>query len=89
VHALDKTTGASIWKQEKLTARSVTGAASVGDYVAVGDYQGYVHVLSRFDGAFAARIATDGSAILQTPVRAGNGVLVQTRKGGLYYIGLR
>ena len=89
VHALDKTTGASIWKQEKLTGRSVTGAMPLGEYVAVGDYQGYVHFLSRSDGAFAARIATDGSPILIAPVRAGTGVLVQTRNGGLYYIGLR
>ena len=89
VHALDKTTGASIWKQEKLFARRVTGAAPVGDYVAVGDYQGYVHFLSRSDGAFAARIATDGSAILQAPVRVDNTVVVQTRNGGLFSIGLR
>lgn len=89
VHALDKATGASIWKQEKLTGRMVTGAVPVGEFVAVGDYQGYVHFLSRSDGAFAARIATDGSAILQAPVRAGNGILVQTRNGGLYHIGLR
>jgi len=89
VHALDKTTGASIWKQEKLTGRMVTGPMPLGDYVAVGDYQGYVHFLSRSDGAFAARIATDGSAILQAPVRAGDGVLVQTRNGTLYHIGLR
>ena len=67
----------------------VTGPMPLGDYVAVGDYQGYVHFLSRSDGAFAARIATDGSAILQAPVRAGDGVLVQTRNGTLYHIGLR
>ena len=89
VHALDKATGASIWKQEKLFGRTVTGPAPVGDYVAVGDYQGYVHFLSRTDGSFAARIATDGSAILQAPVRADDSVLVQTRNGGLFRIGLR
>jgi outer membrane protein assembly factor BamB len=89
VHALDKTTGASLWRQEKLLGRTVTGPVPLGEYVAVGDYQGYVHFLSRSDGAFAARIATDGSAILQVPVRAGDGVLVQTRNGGLYNIGLK
>jgi outer membrane protein assembly factor BamB len=89
VHALDKSSGASIWKQEKLFARRVTGAVPVGDYVAVGDFQGYVHFLSRSDGAFAARIATDGSAIMQAPVRVDNAVLVQTRNGGLFSIGLK
>ena len=89
VHALDKITGASLWKQEKLTGRLVTGPVPLGEYIAVGDYQGYVHFLSRSDGAFAARIATDGSAILQAPVRAGDGVLVQTRNGNVYSVGLR
>src|SRR5690606_31397403 len=68
VHALDKSTGASIWRQEKLSGRGVTGATPVGGYIAVGDYQGYVHLLDRSDGAFAARVATDGSAILLPPV---------------------
>ena len=54
--------------------------------MAVGDYQGYVHFLDRDDGAFAVRIATDGSAIKARPQRVGQNVLVQTRKGGLYAI---
>ena len=89
VHALDKTTGASIWRQDKLTGRGVTGAAVLGSYVAVGDYQGYVHLLDRADGAFAARVATDGSAITLPPVAARDVIYVQTQNGGLYAIGLR
>jgi outer membrane protein assembly factor BamB len=89
VHALDKVTGASIWKQEKLVGRAVTGGTPLGEFVAVGDYQGYVHFLSRADGAFAARVATDGSPILQSPVRAGNTLLVQTRNGGLFSVAPR
>lgn len=89
VHALEKTTGASIWKQERLAGRGVTGPAALGDFVVVGDYQGYVHFLDRSDGAFAARVATDGSAILEAPVRAADGVLVQTRNGAVYAIGIR
>jgi outer membrane protein assembly factor BamB len=89
VQALDKATGASIWRQEGLTGRGVTGAAPIGNYIAVGDYQGYVHLLNQSDGAFAARVATDGSAILLPPVPTRDGVLVQTRNGGLYSIALK
>jgi outer membrane protein assembly factor BamB len=89
VHALDKSTGASIWRQEQLRGRGVTGAAGLGNYIAVGDYQGYVHLLNRADGSFAARVATDGSAILLPPVAARNSILVQTRNGGLYSIAVR
>lgn len=89
VHALDRNTGASIWKQDKLAGRRVTGAAAVGNHVVVGDYQGYVHFLNRNDGSFAARMATDGSAIYLPPVAVRDAVLVQTRNGGLYNISVR
>lgn len=83
--ALDKTTGASIWKQDKLAARGVSGPLVFGRYVVVGDYQGYVHVLSREDGAFAARIATDGSAIGAAPAAlTPDSFVVQTRNGGVF-----
>jgi outer membrane protein assembly factor BamB len=47
--------------------------------VAVADYQGYVHFLRREDGAFAARLATDGSAVRADPAKlTAMGLLVQT-----------
>lgn len=58
-------------------------------YVAVADYQGYIHLLRREDGAFAARIATDGSAIRGEPLRMGSGLLVQTTNGSLHALEAR
>ena len=53
----------------------------------MGDYQGLVHVLSRDDGSFVGRIATDGSAIAAVPVALDlSSFLVQTRNGGVYAI---
>jgi len=87
VVALDKTSGASIWKQDKMSGRRVSGPLPFGRYVVVGDYQGYVHLLSREDGSFAGRIATDGSAITAAPVALDmSSFLVQTRNGGVYAI---
>lgn len=85
LNALDKSTGASIWKQDKLAGRGVSGPLALGRYVVVGDYQGYVHVLSREDGSFAARIATDGSAIGAPPAAlTADSFVVQTRNGGVF-----
>lgn len=86
VVALDKTSGASMWKQDKLLARQPSAPVVVGRYVVVGDLEGYVHFLSREDGSFAGRIATDGSPIRAKPLDIGDGVLVQTTRGGLYAI---
>lgn len=85
--ALDKASGASIWKQDKMAGRRVSGPLAFGRYVVVGDYEGYVHFLSREDGSFAARIATDGSGISAPPVALDlSSFLVQTRNGGVYAI---
>lgn len=89
VHALDKRSGASLWKQDKLFARQVTAPLALGRYIAVADGQGYVHLLAREDGSFAARIATDGSQIGAAPVALNQGFLVQTRNGGLYALSVQ
>jgi outer membrane protein assembly factor BamB len=84
VFAFDRETGASVWKQDKLSMRGVSRPVVVGRYVVVADYQGFVHLLNRDDGAFAARSATDGSAVMADPQPLSNGVLVQTRNGGVF-----
>ena len=84
VVAFEKNNGASIWKQDKLYGRYISAPVVTGNYLAVADYQGYVHFLARDDGSFAARIATDGSPIIAPPIAFNEGILVQTRKGGVF-----
>lgn len=88
VHALDKSSGAYVWKQEKLSYRELSAPLVVRGYIVVADLQGYVHFMSREDGAFAARIATDGSPIRAQPQLMGDNVLVQSKSGGLFLLGL-
>ncbi|MDB5952599.1 MAG: bamB [Massilia sp.] len=73
--------GTSGWKNDKLGYRRLSTPVSYGRAVAVGDYQGYVHFLSREDGAFLARAATDGSAVTATPLVAGSNLIFQTQSG--------
>ena len=84
VIALDKVNGASVWKQDKLFGRRISAPLAFGEYIVVGDLHGYVHILSREDGSFAARHATDGSRISAAPIALDKGLLIQTRDGGLY-----
>lgn len=90
VIAYDPRSGSSQWKQEALVRRWPTAPLPLGRHVIVGDVEGYVNVLSREDGSFAARIATDGSPIQAPPVALDfSTALVQTRNGGLFAISLR
>jgi len=81
VYAFNRDGGTSAWKNDKLAFRRLSTPVSYGRTVAVGDYQGYVHFLSREDGAFLARAATDGSAISTTPLVAGSNLIFQTQNG--------
>jgi len=73
--------GVSAWKNDKLGYRNLSTPVSYGRTVAVGDYQGYIHFMSREDGSFLARAATDGSAVISTPVVVGSNLIFQTQNG--------
>jgi len=81
-------TGSSLWKQDRLQWRGVSAPLSIGRAVVVGDYQGVLHALAREDGSFIGRAVTDGGWIAAAPqtirMARGEGLLVQTRSGGLF-----
>ena len=84
VHALDRTNGRSLWKQDRLAHRQLSRPLPLGAQIAVGDLEGFVHLLARDSGAFVARAATDGSAVRAAPLALPRGFLVQTQAGGLF-----
>jgi outer membrane protein assembly factor BamB len=61
----------------------------VGPALAVGDYQGYVHFLSRADGKLMARLQAGSDPIQSALVASPQGVLVQTGDGKLLLVGVR
>jgi len=83
VWALDRRDSASMWKQSKLEARGVTAPVGFGDYIVVGDAQGYVHWLRREDGQFAARLRVDSSGIIAAPIATDDAVYVYGAGGEL------
>lgn len=88
VHAFLLSGGSNIWRQDALRNRRLSAPASLGQVIAVGDYQGYVHFLAREDGRLMARVATDGSAILAPIISTPYGALVQTSGGSVRMLGV-
>jgi len=92
VWALDRFSGATLWKQEKLQARNITRPVLFDDYIIVGDAEGYLHVMSKFDGRFVARVTIGGheaeflgvNGVLVPPVVTDDAIIVTTRDGMLY-----
>lgn len=60
VVAYNSNTGAVEWENSQLLRRSVGAPAVIGNYVAVIDGEGYMHLLDQADGKFAERISTKG-----------------------------
>jgi len=95
VWALDRMNGATIWKQEKLAYRKLTRPTIIGDYLAVGDFEGYVHLLSRYDGHFVARFQLGqydnlgwdlATGIIVPPIVFAKDRLVVITRGGILYV---
>jgi outer membrane protein assembly factor BamB len=74
------------WTSERLLHRDLSASALWGRAVVFGDFEGQLHFFDRETGNPLARLATDGSAIIGTPVVEGGTLLVMTRSGGLYAI---
>lgn len=89
VMAMDKTSGSTLWKNDQLYLRKPSAPYVVDKYVLVGDFEGYLHVLNREDGSMVARIKTDSSPIPFMPVALGDGLLLQTKDGGIFSIAIK
>lgn len=74
VWAANLADGTGTWKQEALKYRNLTAPAVLGNLIAVGDYEGYVHWLDRRDGRLLARVEVADGPITGRPLAA-NGKL--------------
>lgn len=83
IWALDRNSGASLWRQSALHFREATAPSVVGNYVVVGDYAGYLQWMSASNGALIARERVDSAGIQARPVVVGHTVYVQGAGGQL------
>ena len=91
IYALDYSTGKTFWRQGDLKQRRISAPLPIGNLIAVGDVEGYLHFLNREDGSFVARIQTDdAAAIMPQMLAVGSSIIIaQDRKGGIYAISIK
>lgn len=70
IWSLDRFTGNSIWKQDKLQARAATGPDIIGNMIVVGDLEGYLHWLDKNTGNIVGRNRISKNMIIAPPVSA-------------------
>jgi outer membrane protein assembly factor BamB len=81
VVALRRRDGTPVWTQDAMLRRSLTGPVLEGDTLVVGDFDGYLHWLDAATGQMLARGKTGAGRMSNTPVVAGDLLLLQTDSG--------
>lgn len=79
VKAFDRLTGEPLWENEALTYRQLSNPQLIGNFIAVGDLEGVVHLLSPENGRIISRTQTKG-AITKLTAESGY-LLTQTKTG--------
>lgn len=71
-----------IWRQDQLAWRQPTQPIVLGDHLLVGDFEGYIHILSLEDGSFQGQLEYDNDG-LRVPfkVMSDNRLLVYGNSG--------
>ncbi|CAG9297463.1 outer membrane protein assembly factor BamB [Celerinatantimonas diazotrophica] len=80
---LDRFSGSENWQQTQLSYRNITAPAVVGNYVLVGDSEGYLYWISRDTGKFVAKVDIGGDGLYVAPVVTDKLIIIQTRDGKL------
>jgi outer membrane protein assembly factor BamB len=81
--ALLRRNGDDLWQQESLLRREPTPPVSFSTAIVVGDFEGYVHFFSNFDGRPVARERVGKGMISGAPVVMGDKLFVQSESGTL------
>lgn len=60
-----------VWVNDQLDLREISKPVSFNNYIAVGDFEGYLHLLSQVDGRFVGRVRVDRNGLRSIQSRAG------------------
>lgn len=79
--ALDALSGRVLWESDALEGRWLTSPAFVDGRIALGDYQGYVHLLDADNGEIVGRRDVGGDGISLAPIADDQRLYVLTDDG--------
>ncbi len=84
ITAIDQQTGDVVWVQEDFKRRQLSSPVAFSNYLAVGDAEGYLHVIAQRDGRHLGRRKLDGDGIRTVGVVADTMLYVLGNSGGLH-----
>jgi len=70
-----------VWRNEDLQFRQITAPTAITNYVAVADFEGYLHLLSQIDGRIVGRVRVDSDGVRSNLINS-NGRLIAYGNSG-------
>ena len=83
VESVDERSTTALWSNDSLARRQLSAPEVFSSYVAVGDFEGYLHLLSQVDGRFVGRQRIDSDGLRARPLVVGNMLYVYGNGGKL------
>lgn len=83
VEGVDKNSASALWSNDQLLRRQLTAPAVISNYVAAGDFEGYIHLLSQVDGQYVGREKVDSDGLRVRPLVVDNWLYVFANSGEL------
>jgi len=78
-----------VWENTDLENRALTAPKSIGNYIAVADFEGYVHLISQIDGRIVGRTEVDGDGVRSNMLADNGRLFVYGNSGRLTAYDLR
>ena len=89
VSAFEASSGKRNWEKTTLRYRDITTPVTISSYIAMGDFDGYLHLLAQSDGRVVARRRLDSSGLGSAAVVDGTRLYVLGNSGRLIALELQ
>jgi outer membrane protein assembly factor BamB len=89
VEGVDERSASALWSNDALARRQLSAPEVFSSYVAFGDFEGYLHLLSQVDGHFVARTRIDSDGLRARPLVVGDWMYVFGNSGELVALTIR
>ena len=89
VEAYDQNRATPLWTNEQLMRRQLTAPVAFSSYIAVADFEGYLHLLAQSDGRLVGRVRVDRKGVRAAPIARSGTLYVYGNSGDLAAYQLR
>ncbi|MET1078761.1 MAG: outer membrane protein assembly factor BamB [Pseudomonas sp.] len=89
VEGVDERSASALWSNDALARRELSAPEVFSSYVAFGDLEGYLHLVSQVDGRFVGRERIDSDGLRARPLVVGDWIYAYGNSGKLVALTIR